>query len=101
MDLTLPYVCLQPDYLQAYNDVAQSLHAFENVWLSVYCLNAPSASIHTKLLLASARGGEVDVELEESAKGVLSVRQCKGSSVSGSESLLMWHWLKTSHRWTL
>lgn len=84
MDLTLPYISLQPDYLQAYNDVAQSLHTFEKVWMSVYCLNAPGASIHTKLLLAQEREQRVDVELDGSGEGLLTVQPAPDSQVSGS-----------------
>lgn len=83
MDLTLPYISLQPDYLQAYNDVAQSLHAFEKVWMSVYCLNAPTASIHSKLLLSQKKGHQIDVELDESSAGLLAVETAPESQVSG------------------
>jgi hypothetical protein len=84
MDLTLPYISLQPDYLQAYNDVAQSLHDLEKVWMSVYCLNAPGASIHTKLLLAQKRSRQVDVELDESGEGSLTVQPAPDDQVSCS-----------------
>jgi hypothetical protein len=84
MDLTLPYISLQPDYLQAHTDVSQSLHDFEKVWLSVYRLNAPKASIHTKLLLSSQSGGEVDISVDESGSDLLSLRQASNSTVSGS-----------------
>ncbi|UZJ54635.1 hypothetical protein CBS101457_003955 [Exobasidium rhododendri] len=78
MDLALPYISLQADYLQAYTDVSQSLHDFEKVWLSAYCLNAPKKSIHTKLLLASQGADQLEISIDDaSGQSRLSVGRAK------------------------
>ena len=83
MELTLPYVSLQADYLQAYTDVRQSLHDFEKVWLSAYSMNAPCASIHTSLFLSSCKNSaQVDVEVAENARDILTAHPVSESSVS-------------------
>ncbi|CAD6910158.1 unnamed protein product [Tilletia controversa] len=49
----LPYVTVQHDFPQVFDDVAQGTVAAERIWLSVYALNGPTASIHARLLLIS------------------------------------------------
>ncbi|PWN33357.1 WD40 repeat-like protein [Meira miltonrushii] len=86
-DVCLPYVTLQPDFAQVYTDVSQGLHTAERAWLSVYCMNAPKASIHAKLMLThnrDAANGGVDVDLESSSKSQLSIRRAEESRLDFS-----------------
>lgn len=84
-DVCLPYVSLQPDFAQVFTDVSQGLHTLERAWLSVYCMNAPKASIHAKLMLTHSRdasSGGVEVDLEPAFKNQLSIRKAEESRVS-------------------
>ena len=83
-DICLPYATLQPDFAQVYTDVSQGLHTLERAWLSVYCINAPKASIHAKLMLTynrDARNGGVDVDVESGFKSQLKINRVEESRV--------------------
>lgn len=76
--IALPYVSLQPDYSQIHTDVSQGLHSVDKAWLSVYCLNAPAASIHTKILLTAGEGSSVHAELDKPSAGSLALGKSAG-----------------------
>ncbi|PWN51288.1 WD40 repeat-like protein [Violaceomyces palustris] len=87
---SVPYISIQPNYPQVFSDVSSLSVPPENIWLSLYSSNAPSASIHSKLLLTPCKeqldaqtqptletqGG---INLEKSTSDNLSVRRVKGS----------------------
>lgn len=84
-DICLPYVTLQSDFAQVYTDVSQGLHTLERAWLSVYCANAPKASIHAKLMLTRDRNavnGDVDFDLESQFQDQLSIQRAQEGKVS-------------------
>ncbi|KAK0557477.1 hypothetical protein OC846_000465 [Tilletia horrida] len=49
----VPYVTVQHDYPQVFDEISQGVVAAERVWISIYALNAPNASIHSRILLVS------------------------------------------------
>lgn len=82
-DVCLPYVSLQPDFAQVYTDVAQGIRRVERAWLSVYCLNAPRASIHAKLLLTNGAASDgVDIDLEAAFTTQLNMQKADEARVS-------------------
>ncbi|KAE8207000.1 hypothetical protein CF327_g7438 [Tilletia walkeri] len=61
----IPYVTVQHDFPQVFDDIAQGTVPAERVWISIYALNAPSASIHSRVLLV---GGEREQDEEDTAR---------------------------------
>ncbi|KAK0528757.1 hypothetical protein OC835_004543 [Tilletia horrida] len=49
----IPYVTVQHDYPHVFADIVKGNVVAERIWVSTYALNAPSASIHSRILLVS------------------------------------------------
>lgn len=73
---SVPYVSVQPDYPEVVKDVAEGKIPSEKTWLSVYASNAPEASVHARLVVEQAAGGNTVLKSDTSALQVEPRKVC-------------------------
>ena len=78
-----PWVLYSKRQFRPARDVVDKVVAVERPWISVYCDNAPHASIHAKLSITSnvQERSKADVEVEESFSQLLRVGKVEGKEL--------------------
>lgn len=76
MASSVPYISVQPDYLDVFQDVRAGKVSAETAWLSVYASNASDASIHARVAVNCDADGNAQLKSDTSAIDLHPVSVC-------------------------